>query len=339
MNKPLRLGIVGCGDFLRLQEELIRQSKSLEVVAFFDPARDRAEKFAAKFPGSRVCASAEELLDDKNIDVAAIFVPPWLRKPLVCRAAQNGKHIVTTKPLASTMEDCREMERAVESAGVAAGVVYNRTGNPKAFTLRRVFDSGRFGRLTLFKQDWVHHYPQWNTWALDPKKNGGPFMDAMIHNLNAVRYLMNRAVTQGTMFSDRHSHFDLPCADTEFLKLDFVDQGAAHLFITWAADLRVDDTSGNYREHIDIWSAVTDQGWRISDEMVDGKRIMVATRHGERETIAIEPIPETSYEAMAKGIREKSDYRGTLASLAEAAEDIRIIQGTSSHIGSLVDLR
>ena len=335
---PLRLGIVGCGDFLRQQEGHINQSKSVEVAALYDPAEERSAKFAAQWKGARVCGSAEELLDAPDIDVAAIFVPPWLRKPLMCRAAKNGKHIITTKPLASSLEDCEEIRRAVESAGIVARVIYNRTSTPSVFTLKRIFDSGRFGKLTLFKQDWIHHYPQWNTWALDPKKNGGPFMDAMIHNLNIARYLMGRPATQGVMFSDRHSHFDLPCADTEFLKLDFTEAGSAHLFITWAADLRVDSTAGNFREHIDVWFAVTDQGWRINAQTVEDKTAIVATRHGQIEVIPLDPLPQTPYEAVAEAIRKKTKDFSVLASIEEAEEDIRITLLTGARPGILTDL-
>ncbi len=84
--------------------------------------------------------------------------------------------------------------------------------------LKRLLDSGEIGRLALYRQDWLHHYPQWNTWALDPAKNGGPFMDAMIHNLNLARYLMGRPVTAAAFFSEKLSHPDLTCADTETLK-------------------------------------------------------------------------------------------------------------------------
>lgn len=333
MSKKLRIGIVGCGDFLRLQESVINQSQHVEVAALFDPAKDRCEKFAAKWPGSRACQSAEEVLDAPDVDIAAIFVPPWLRKGLFVRAAQNGKRIITTKPFASTVEECDEMKAAVKKAGVAAGVIYNRTESRLAVTLKRLLESGRFGQLALFKQDWIHHYPQWNNWALDPQKNGGPFMDAMIHNLNIARYLMGRPATRGTMFSDKHAHPELPCADTEFLKLDFTQNGSAHLFITWAADLRVDSQAGNYREHVDIWYGITDQGWKLTEQQKDGTTVISATRDGKIETFPLTEITQTAFDALAAGIPDASGCYGTLASVDEAAEDIRIIRRTGENLG------
>jgi len=37
------------------------------------------------------------------------------------------------------------------------------------------------------------------------------------------------------------------------MKLDFTENDAAHLFITWAADLALYCEEGNDREHIDLF--------------------------------------------------------------------------------------
>ena len=82
-------------------------------------------------------------------------------------------------------------------------------------------------------------------------------MDAMLHNLNAARYLMGRRVVGRAFFSDDHTH-SLACDDTQFLKVDFEQGASAHLFITWAAELAVYDSAKNDREHIDQCFMVTD---------------------------------------------------------------------------------
>ena len=334
---PLRLGIIGCGDFLRLQVATIGRSENLKVTALFDPDQERAQKYATDFEATAL-ESAEALIASDEVDIVGIFVPPWARKTLVLQAAAAGKHIITTKPLAPSVEDCEEMDAAVEKAGILCGVIYNRSEDATTVTLKALFESGRLGQLALFKQDWLHHYPSWNKWALDPERNGGPFMDAMIHNLNIARYLMGRPATKGTLFSDRHAHPDLSCADTEFLKLDFTGGASAHLFITWAADLAVYDTTGNYREHFDIWYIITDKGWRITPGQRDDKGVLVASRDGKEEIVPIGPLGETPYDCLARAIRNKAPLDGVLPTLKEAAEDIRIIRLTGATQGQPVNL-
>ncbi len=335
--KSLQLGIVGCGDFLRLQKPSIDKTTAVKVAGLYDPMQERSQAYTKDWSDARIYESAEALIDDPVIDAVAIFVPPWLRKPLLVRAAQNGKHIITTKPLAPSIADCEAMVEAVDSAGVTAAVIYNRTDSALVQTLKTILESGEFGRLALYKQDWLHHYPHWNTWALDPEKNGGPFMDAMIHNLNIARYLMGREATQGTFFSDRHAHPDLPCADTESLKLDFPGNSSAHLFITWAADLHLLEEGGNYREHFDIWYAITDQGWRLTSGKTNEGTCIAASRMGENKRFPLNPADETHFEEFIGRIHGKTDCWRNLASIPEAAQDIRIIRESSARPGTRVD--
>ena len=261
MNKIFNIGIIGCGDFLRLEKDNLLKTQQAKVVSLFDPATEKASHYAELLGGKTVC-SAEAIIADPDIDMVAIFVPPWLRKDLFVSASQAGKHIIVTKPLANSIE-------AVDAiADVATGparyaVIYNRTNDPVIEQLKQIFDSGEIGKLALYRQDWLHHYPQWNKWALDREKNGGPFIDAMIHNLNSARYLMGRPAVKGTFFSDQLAHPDVLSADTESLKLDFQDGGTALLFITWAADMGLYAQDMNDREHIDMFYMITDQGWRV----------------------------------------------------------------------------
>ena len=325
MNASHQIGIVGCGDFLRWQSESIKKSQRVKVKALFDTDPARAEKYAGAL-GGEVVRAVDAILADKAIDVVCLFVPPWVRKDLLVRAAQAGKHIIATKPLGPAVEDCAAMVSAVEKAKVKCGVLYRRTDHAASETYKQIFASGEIGRLALYKHDWIHHYPEWNQWALDPEKNGGPFMDAMIHNMNMARYLMGHPASFCTYFSDNLAHPGLKCNDTEFMKLDFKDGGTAHLFITWAADLAVYSKDGNNREHIDIFYMITDKGWRLTDAWKDGKLLITASREGKAKTWTVEPPALTPYDAFVASIESNGPLPSNIPSVREAYEDIKILK-------------
>jgi predicted dehydrogenase len=318
-TSPIRLGILGCGDFLRWNESALRSSTQAVVSVVFDPDNERKRSWGEKLK-ARQAANMADVLSAADVDVVCLFVPPWVRRGPLIDAAKAGKSIITTKPLAPKIEDCQAMISAVAAARVKCGVIYNRTRSASIETLKDLFDSGEIGKLSLFKQDWIHSYPRWNSWATDPERNGGPFMDAMIHNLNAARYLMGRPASGFTFFADNHSQ-KLQCADTGSMKLDFTDGGSAHLFITWAADLATYKTEGNDREHIDIFYLVTDQGWRVT---VEGNEIH-ASRRGESKRWQLRQPSQTIYDAFAQAVRGGSMPRD-LPSLEEAAMDIALVR-------------
>jgi len=331
MNTTLKIGILGCGDFLRTQADGLKQSRSIAVKALYDPDFTRAERYASEIGGVSV-QSDSAIFDDPEIAIICLFTPPGIRRELIECAAEAGKHILTTKPLGPSTADCAAMVKAVSNK-IRGGVIYSRTGNAGVEMYRRIFDSGEIGSLTLFKEDWLHHYPEWNKWALDPEENGGPFMDAMIHNLNIARYLMQRKPTKCTFFSENHSHPSLSCNDTEFLKLDFEGGGAAYLFITWAADLAVYSKEGNYREHIEIRYMITDSGWRLTDAWDNDKLVITASRDGKTRQWATEPFMVTLYDAFAEAVTTGKPLRSDIPDICEAYEDIKLLRDSEKHIG------
>ena len=324
--KTRSIAIFGCGDFLRWQADSIKGSKAVKVAALYDPDQNRAKKYADQF-GSRVIADPDAIFADKSIDIVALFVPPWIRKDLFLKASAAGKHVIATKPFGSTSADCREMSMAATKSGIKAGVIYGRSEDPFMEAAKDLFASGRIGRLALYKQDWLHAYPQWNSWATDPVKNGGPFMDAMIHNLNAACYLMdNRPVGKTTFFSDNLAHPDLKCADTEAMIVNFTGGGVANLFITWAADLETRSRDGNDREHIDLFYLITDKGWRVTKERDKaGLPVIVASREGKKEVFPSPAITKTPYDAFAAHVNGALFPR-VFATLADATRDISLVR-------------
>jgi len=322
--KTYNLGIIGCGDFLRWQADSLIDSKNVKVKSLFDPMKERAQKFADMLGGSAV-DSSDEIMTDPEIDIVCLFVPPWLRKDLVVKAVENGKQILATKPLGATIEDCEAMKNAVGDS-VSCGVIYRRTGYAACETYKKIFESGEVGNLALYKQDWLHHYPEWNTWATDPEKNGGPFMDAMIHNMNIAKYLMSSNPAKCTFFSDKHAHDDMACGDTELMKLDFANGESAHLFITWAADLAVYSKEGNDREHIDITYMITDKGWRLTDGDVDGVESIIASKDGQTKSWPVESINGSIYDRFAAFLAGNAPWPSDLPDVKEAAADIKLVR-------------
>ncbi len=322
--KNLKLAIFGCGDFLRWQSADLKRSTLVQVTALFDPDSKRAEKFATELGGAAV-TNSDAVFADPEVDAVALFVPPWIRKPLLLKAAAAGKHVIATKPLGAFGKDCDEMIAAADEAGIKAGVIYSRTGDPGVEAIKDILETGEYGRLALYRHDWLHAYPQWNDWATDPEKNGGPFMDAMIHNLNAACYLMGRPVIESTFFSDRLAHPELKCADTESMVVRFEGNGLANCFISWAADLASNDTSGNNREHIDLFYCITDKGYHLSRVEQEGSEHIRISREGRVEQLPVSAPTQTAYDAFAVHC-EGGPFPRVLATLEEAARDIRLVR-------------
>ena len=75
--------------------------------------RPRAHKAATQFPGARVTADLEDLLDDPELDAVVLATPVPTHADLAVQVLEAGKHCFVEKPLAQSVADA---ERAVAAA-------------------------------------------------------------------------------------------------------------------------------------------------------------------------------------------------------------------------------
>ena len=325
MNKVLKAGLIGCGDYLRWEIDRLNSSKSFKVKSTFDLDRKKSENIAKQID-AQVVDSEDAIFNDLEIEIVLIFTPPWVRKNLFAKAAEKGKNIITTKPLAPNLADAKALSELV-SGKVACAVFYGRVGDPGVEKLKEILDSGEIGHLALYKEDWFHHYPQWNDWATDPEKNGGPFMDAMVHNLNKSRYLIDSKVKSVNYFSDNFAQ-SLKCNDTEFMKLNFENGASSYLFITWAGDLEVFSLDGNDREHYGLLHMITNQGWYITEEETENGNVIRAKKEAEVKEWKVEPLELTPYDEVSLSIQNGEPQK---YDISQALSDIEIMEIAFHH--------
>jgi len=329
--KVYGLGILGCGDFTRIQSPGLLKSRRVRVAALYDP-NEAAARATAERLGGEVAGSAEALIGDPSVEIVVVYTPPFTHRELVEMAVAAGKRVITTKPLAPNVPDARATAEATKDGRCL--VVYKRTGYAQHHALKKLFASGEVGSLALYRHDWVHHYPYWYPWALDPEKNGGPLVDAMIHNLNATRDLAGE-VRAVTYHGYSLTHPDWKVRDTELLVVDFAGGATAHLFITWAADLAIYDPKANDRERIDVQYMVGSKGHLVRFETRDGRPVLSATRDGLVSIWPVEPLPETLYDRYVEDLEQD---RPVECSAQDACRDIEILHAALASPGHRVDL-
>ncbi len=138
-------------------------------------------------------------LADDRWQVYADFLVTKARASALRRAIAAGKAIYTEKPTAETFEEALELARLAEAAGVKNGVVHDKLYLPGLRKLRRLIDSGFFGRILsvrgefgywVFEGDWTPaQRPSWNYRAAD---GGGIIIDMFPHWSYVLEYLFGR---------------------------------------------------------------------------------------------------------------------------------------------------
>jgi predicted dehydrogenase len=84
-----RAGLLGAGDFARIQSPVLLKSRRVQVTRVYDPNTEAARATAERL-GAEAVDSPEAIFGEQAIDVALVYTPPFTRRELVERAADPG---------------------------------------------------------------------------------------------------------------------------------------------------------------------------------------------------------------------------------------------------------
>jgi predicted dehydrogenase len=148
----------------------------------------------------------EELYTDLDAaladDTATVYFDSLVtseRKKSILAAVAAGKHVYTEKPLAESVAEGEELVAAADGAGIVNGVVHDKIYLPGLIKLKRLIDSGFFGRILSVRGEfgyWVFEgdlipsqRPSWNYRAED---GGGIVLDMYSHWNYVLEHLFGR---------------------------------------------------------------------------------------------------------------------------------------------------
>ena len=102
----LKVGVAGVGHLGRLHARVYSELESCSLVGVHDTDAERAASVAAEFGGA-VFASLDDLLSE--CDALSVVVPTTAHRDVAVAAMERGVHVLVEKPIASTLDEAREL--------------------------------------------------------------------------------------------------------------------------------------------------------------------------------------------------------------------------------------
>jgi UDP-N-acetyl-2-amino-2-deoxyglucuronate dehydrogenase len=208
-HRTFDIALVGCGRISKNHFDAIAKTDGLRLSAVCDVDAARA-RTAGEAYGVPWFTSHEELLASAPCDIVALCTPSGLHAPQGVLAARAGKHVLSEKPMATTLAGADDLVEACDAAGVQLFVVKQNRLNPPVQLLRRAVDKGRFGRIFLANvtvrwqrpQEYYDAAPWRGTWEFD----GGAIMNQASHYVDLIQWLVGpvESVVAKTATQARH---------------------------------------------------------------------------------------------------------------------------------------
>ena len=190
MHKIAMLGAGLIGRFYTISLLGSRGRDEIRVVCASRP--DTAAQFATDFGIPISTADMVEAIRDPQVDTVIIGLPNYLHKKAVLLAAEAGKAVLCTKPLAISGPEALEMLEAVEKAGVFHGYLEDLVYTPKTLKALASTHKGALGKVLWARSRETHGGPH-SDWFWNKKlSGGGAIVDMGCHCIEIARSFIGK---------------------------------------------------------------------------------------------------------------------------------------------------
>ena len=146
MSEKVRVAMVGLGfgaEFIPIYQA----HPQAEIAAICQRSPEKLKQVGDRFRIDRRYTRYEDVLKDPNVDFVHINSPIPDHAPMSIAALKAGKHVMCTVPMATTVDECRQIVELVKSTGLkymmAETVVYSR----EFLFIKEMYDRGELGTI------------------------------------------------------------------------------------------------------------------------------------------------------------------------------------------------
>ncbi|MDV6169955.1 Gfo/Idh/MocA family oxidoreductase [Flavobacterium sp. DG1-102-2] len=176
----LKVGVLGAGHLGKIHLRLLNQSEKYDLVGFYDPNSENADKVAAEF-GYKKFDTIQSLIE--AVDVVDIVTPTLSHYDCAKDVIQAGKHLFIEKPISNTVEEADELIALSKQYNVKGQVGHVERFNPAFIATKDKIENPMFIE--------THRLAEFN-----PRGTDVPVvLDLMIHDIDVILSVVKSKVS------------------------------------------------------------------------------------------------------------------------------------------------
>ncbi|MDI1322002.1 MAG: Gfo/Idh/MocA family oxidoreductase [Algoriphagus sp.] len=207
-DSEVRWGVLGVGNVCEVKSApAMNHIPHSKLVAVMRRDEEKVKDYAARHGVPKWYTSAQDLINDPEVNAIYIATPPNSHLELTRMVAAAGKPVYVEKPMARNHAECLEMIDICEKAGVPLFVAYYRRALPHFVKIKELLDEGAIGEIRTVHinmkqvvEPEIIAKMEYN-WRVHPDiSGGGYFFDLASHQLDLLDFFFGK-VTQASGFS------------------------------------------------------------------------------------------------------------------------------------------
>jgi predicted dehydrogenase/threonine dehydrogenase-like Zn-dependent dehydrogenase len=220
-EKSIVMGVIGAGGYVPAMLLPHFKTEGVEFRAITTASGISAHDVGKRFGFAEAVSSAEEVLDDPNVNLIVVGTRHDLHAELARKALERNKNVFVEKPLA--LKDA-ELDAVLEAAEKSTGrlmVGFNRRFSPLAQQAKAHF-ANRDTPLSILYRVNAGHIPK-EHWTQDPTEGGGRIIGEVCHFIDLMQFLTGARPVSVFAESVSAKSPKIVDADSVFITLRFAD--------------------------------------------------------------------------------------------------------------------
>lgn len=273
MPQKINIAIVGLGfgaEFIPIYQA----HPNANMYAICQRTKSRLDEVGDAFGIETRYTDFDQLIADPKVDAVHINSPIHMHAPQSIAALRAGKHVCSTVPMATTVDECRQIVEAQKASGkkymMAETVIYSR----EYLYAKELYDTGKLGRLQYLRATHQQEMLGWpGYWE------GLPPMHYATHVISPCLALAGRDAESVTCFGSGriqehlipkyNSPFAIETAHIKMKDSDLVAEVMRSLF----------NTARQYRESFDVYGSKMSFEWPLIEHTPPVVHIGEKPRH------------------------------------------------------------
>jgi len=221
---------------------------NLKVIC--DASKEKLDEVGDLFKVDNRTDNYDEVLKDPDIDAIHLVTPIGEHAPMTIQALKAGKHVGSTVPMATTVDECRQIVELVEETGLKYMMMETAVYTREFLYMKELYDKGELGDIQFIMashpQDmdgWPDYWP-----GLPPMWYAthcmAPALGIMRSKAESVSCIGSGKI-RDDLIAIHNSPFAIESAHVKFLNSNVYAHVHRNLF----------DTARQYKESLDVYGS------------------------------------------------------------------------------------